>query len=201
MHSSDFIVFLTALGIAAATPGPGLAAVVATTFEGGGTRAFWFCLGVVSGDLVWLSLSLHGLALIAMKIPILFMIIKWSGVLYLLVLAVRLWRSTSVQRNNAPAHSKNLPMASGFAITMGNPKAMLFYLSLLPSIVDTNVVTTSMTLLLSAAVVGILSLVLCIYVFFALRARAVLSSHQSSGRMNRLTSIVLAGAATWVAVK
>ena len=35
LHSADFIVFLTALGIAAATPGPGLAAIVATTFEAG----------------------------------------------------------------------------------------------------------------------------------------------------------------------
>jgi hypothetical protein len=35
LHSSDFMVFLAALGLAAATPGPGLAAVVATTFEGG----------------------------------------------------------------------------------------------------------------------------------------------------------------------
>lgn len=156
---------------------------------------------MVAGDLVWLSLSLHGLALIALKIPMLFMIIKWGGVLYLLVLAVKLWRSSSEQKTNAPAHSQNFPMASGFAITMGNPKAMLFYLSLLPSIVDPNVVTTSMTLALSAAVVVVLSLVLCIYVFLALRARVVLLSHQSSGRMNRITSIVLAGAATWVAVK
>lgn len=42
LHSPDFIVFLAALGLAAATPGPGLAAVVATTFEGGAVRAFWF---------------------------------------------------------------------------------------------------------------------------------------------------------------
>jgi len=54
------------------------------------------------------------------------------------------------------------------------------------------VATTSMVLALSAAVVVVLSLVFCIYVFFALRVRAVLSRHQSSGRMNRLTSIVLA---------
>jgi threonine/homoserine/homoserine lactone efflux protein len=155
----------------------------------------------MAGDLVWLSLSLHGLALSALKIPMLFMIIKWGGVLYLLVLAVRLWRSSSEQKTSAPLRSQSFPVASGFAVTMGNPKAMLFYLSLLPSIVDPNVVTTSMVLALSAAVVVVLSLVFCIYVFFALRARAVLSSHQSSGRMNRLTFIVLAGAAAWVAVK
>ena len=135
----------------------------------------------MAGDLVWLSLSLHGLALIVLKIPMLFMIIKWGGVLYLLVLAVRLWRSSSEQKTSAPLRSQSFPVASGFAVTMGNPKAMLFYLSLLPSIVDPNVVTTSMVLALSAAVVVVLSLVFCIYVFFALRACAVLSSQDRPG--------------------
>lgn len=193
---------MIALGLAAAIPGPGVAVVIATTLEGGAVRALRFCLGVVIGDLIWLNLSLNGLAFIAVKIPTLFIIIKWIGILYLLMLSVRLWRSSSGEGiGSSKLISQNFPIASGFTVTMGNPKAMLFYISLLPSIFDTSLVTTKMILILSCTVVVILSLVLCLYVLIVLKVRYFLSNNQKSTTMNRLTSIVLAGSAAWIMIK
>ncbi|MCP4378197.1 MAG: LysE family transporter, partial [bacterium] len=89
----DFLVFVAALSVAAFSPGPGLAAIVATVLAGGARRAVWFCVGVVFGDLTWLLLSLSGLALIAQQIPVIFVAIKWAGVTYLVYLAVKIWRT------------------------------------------------------------------------------------------------------------
>ena len=83
----DFLVFLGALSLAAFSPGPGLAAIVATVLARGARSTAWFCAGVILGDIVWLSLSLGGLAILAQQIPAIFIIIKWAGVVYLLWLA------------------------------------------------------------------------------------------------------------------
>ena len=56
----DFLVFAGALSVAAFSPGPGLAAIVATVLAKGARSTIWFCVGVILGDLVWLSLSLGG---------------------------------------------------------------------------------------------------------------------------------------------
>jgi len=101
----DLLVFMGALGIAAFSPGPGLAAVVATVLAGGAKRALWFCGGVILGDLAWLALSLSGLAVIAQQVPVVFTIIKWVGVAYLAYLAVRIWRAPAGGNPAATSHA------------------------------------------------------------------------------------------------
>ena len=72
----DLLVFAAALGLAASTPGPGLAAIVTTVLAKGVRPAIWFCTGVIAGDLFWLLLSLSGLALITQQFPVIFIAIK-----------------------------------------------------------------------------------------------------------------------------
>ena len=166
----NFLVFVGALSIAAFSPGPGLAALVATVLANGARKASWFCAGIVLGDLAWLTLSLSGLALIAQQIPIVFLAIRWIGVLYLLYLAVKIWRA-SPETTQFVARAKErrvlTRLFAGFSITMGNPKAMLFYLALLPSIVEPDNLTFPLVAALALAVVGILSLVLLVYALAA----------------------------------
>lgn len=91
----DYLVFVAALSVAAFSPGPGLAAIVATVLAQGARKTVWFCLGIIIGDLVWLTLSLNGLALIAQQIPVIFSTLKWVGIAYLVWLAWKTWNSGS----------------------------------------------------------------------------------------------------------
>src|SRR5258708_5794250 len=87
MELSALAVFVAALFIAAASPGPGMAAVVARMLGRGARRAIAFTAGVALGDLVWLTLAILGLAVLAQTFHLVFLTIKYAGVAYLLYLA------------------------------------------------------------------------------------------------------------------
>lgn len=205
MFSSwDLLVFVAALSVAAFSPGPGLAAIVAIVLAQGTRVATWFCVGVIAGDLAWLALSISGLAFIAQQIPLFFTGIKWLGVIYLLYLAARIWNSSpdTISTEKSPPEKSELAVAlSGFLVTMGNPKMMLFYVALLPSIVSPEQLSITMILSLIVAVIVVLATVFTIYVLSAEKAGSLLGSKQSMKRVNHATAIALAGAAIWIAAK
>lgn len=200
----DFWVFVMALALAAFTPGPGLAAIVATVLATGARKTIWFCAGVTAGDLVWLVLSLSGLALIAQKIPLVFLTIKWAGVVYLIYLAYRIWTSPVAMQGAGRVGRDRSALArflAGFSVTMGNPKAMLFYLALLPNLIDPARISTGVAFALCLAVIVVLGSVFALYVFAAERARNVLQDARAVRRANRVTAVALSGAAAWIAGK
>jgi threonine/homoserine/homoserine lactone efflux protein len=200
----DLLVFVAALSVAAFSPGPGLAATVATVLARGARVAVWFCVGVIAGDLAWLALSLSGLALIAQKIPIVFVAIKWAGIAYLIYIAAKIWRS-SPDATNTISQPREKSVATrvlaGFSITMGNPKAMLFYIALLPSLVSPERISIPMVMSLFLAVIAVLTTVFVIYVFAAEKTRSVMTSNQSVQTFNRVTATALGGAAIWIGTK
>jgi threonine/homoserine/homoserine lactone efflux protein len=168
----------------------------------GARKTVWFCAGVIAGDLVWLSLSLGGLALIAQQIPMLFIIIKWAGVAYLVRLAWVAWHSKA-ELGQTMADSKErgatARVLAGFAVTMGNPKAMLFYLALLPSLVRVEHMSLPVVLPFFLAVIAVLATVLAFYITAAQAARRAMKSARALRGFNRATATALGGAAAWIA--
>jgi len=198
----DFLVFVAALSVAAFTPGPGLAAIVASVLAQGARKTLWFCVGVIVGDLVWLTLSLSGLAMIAQQIPLVFTLIKWAGVAYLVRLAWIAWHSNAELKNTATETRERGPVArtlAGFAVTMGNPKAMLFYLALLPNLISAENLTLPVVLPFFLAVIFVLTTVFAVYIFAAEKARNAMKSPRIVRNFNRATATALGGAAAWIA--
>jgi threonine/homoserine/homoserine lactone efflux protein len=198
----DFLVFVGTLSVAAFSPGPGLAAIVATVLAKGARSTTWFCVGVILGDIVWLSLSLGGLAILAQQIPAVFIVIKWAGVMYLLWLAWSVWnadvhlRDGDVETEN---RSRIVRILAGFAVTMGNPKAMLFYIALLPSLLNADSLSVGAIVPLYLAVIVILSISFATYSFAAEAARRTMRSARAVRVVNRTTATALGGAAAWIA--
>src|SRR5262245_4602396 len=79
--------------IAVATPGPGVAAVIARSLARGSRGAAAFIAGFLVGDLVWFVFAATGLAALAQTAYALFVVLKYVGAAYLLYLAYRLWTS------------------------------------------------------------------------------------------------------------
>jgi transposase len=78
---------------------------------------------------------------------------------------------------------------------------MLFYLALLPSLVNPERISVPMVLSLFVAVIFVLSTVFVIYVFAAEKARHVMTRKQSVQKFNRMTATALDGAAIWIATR
>lgn len=204
MDLAGLLVFATALFIAAASPGPGIAAVVARVLGRGTQGAVAFSAGLAIGDVVWLTLAIVGLAALAQAFHEVFLGIKYAGAAYLLYIAYKLWTAPAaaqeVRANEITEHPAKL-FLGGLAVTMGNPKVMVFYLALLPTILDLTRVTLLGYAELVLATLAVLAVVLGAYIVLASRARRLFTSARAIRILNRTTGTVMAGAAAAVATR
>lgn len=204
MELTGLLVFAAALFIAAASPGPGIAAIVARVLGRGTTGALAFTTGLAIGDVVWLSLAVTGLAVIAQNFATLFLAIKYGGAAYLLYLAWKMWSAPVVSRDVAAETAREHPLRlffAGLAVTMGNPKVMVFYLALLPSILDMASVTALGYAELVAVTLCVLALVFGFYVALAVQARRLFTSPRSMKLINKGSGAIMAGAAAMIATR
>jgi threonine/homoserine/homoserine lactone efflux protein len=201
---AGLLTFCAVYALAVATPGPGIAAIIARSLAHGSRGAPAFIAGFVIGDLVWFTIAATGLAALAKTAEMLFVGIKWVGVAYLLYLAYKLWTAPAerveVRDDDGRQHGWRAFMAS-LMLTLANPKAILFFLALLPTVVD----LASMNLLrfveISIAMAILLPLVLGTYVFLAARAREMFTTPKSVRRLNRGSGLAMAGAAVVIATR
>jgi threonine/homoserine/homoserine lactone efflux protein len=204
MDLAGLLVFASALFIAAASPGPGIAAIVARVLGRGAGGAVAFTAGVAIGDVVWLSFAILGLSALAQAFQGVFEMVKYAGAAYLLYLAWKLWTAPAEPHAVALEASRERPLrlfVAGLAVTMGNPKVMVFYLALLPALIDTARVTLAGYAALVAVTLAVLTLVFSGYVLLAARARRLFTSPRALKLVNRGTGAVMAGAAAAIATR
>jgi threonine/homoserine/homoserine lactone efflux protein len=203
MTAHGLVLFCFAYVLATATPGPGIAALLARTLSRGSRGLPAFIAGYVVGDLIWLTLAASGMAMLARNAQPVFAAIKYLGALYLLYLAYRMWTAPArpIQQDLEPvADESPWRLFTGtLALTMGNPKVMVFFLALLPTVIDLRGITALQYLEIVAAICVILTGVLTAYAIAALRARRFFSNSRAVRWLNRGTGSVMAGAAVAVA--
>lgn len=202
MDFGGLLVFAGALFVAAASPGPGVAAIVARVLGRGFRDTVPFSAGVAIGDLVWLAVAVLGLTALAQAFQPLFLALKYAGVVYLLYLAWKLWtapaeaRAIEAERRGEPGFRVCL---AGLALTLGNPKVMVFYLALLPALIDVGAVMATRFAALAAVTLAVLAVVFGAYMLLAARARLLFSSGRAARAVNRTGAALMAGAAGAVA--
>jgi threonine/homoserine/homoserine lactone efflux protein len=204
MSLAALLIFSSALMVAAASPGPAVAAILARVLSKGARKAISFTAGIIIGDVVWLGLAVLGLAVLAHSFSLLFMIIKYIGVLYLLYLAFKLWTTPIQAAGLNPVASAENPYAlffTGLAVTMGNPKAMMFYLAVLPTLIDVKAIGFIAYLEFALATCLVLTSIFGIYIVLAARARTLMTRPQTLRRLNQGSSVMMAGAALAIAAR
>jgi threonine/homoserine/homoserine lactone efflux protein len=202
MDFPGLMLFATALLIAAASPGPGIAAIVARVLGRGMRGAAAFTAGLAIGDVVWLTFAVVGLAALAQAFHGIFVAVKYAGAAYLLYLAYKLWTAPAVPHGVEAAATREHPaklFLGGLAVTMGNPKVMVFYLALLPTLLDLTRLTVLGYAGLVVATLAVLTLVFSSYILLAARARRLFTSETAIRGINRATGAVMAGAAAAIA--
>jgi threonine/homoserine/homoserine lactone efflux protein len=193
--------FTVAYAIAVLVPGPGVAAVVARALGGGFGAAFPMVLGILVGDLVYLVFALFGLAAIATWFGPVFVVIKWASALYLLYIAWQFWSAKpgSEQVGAKKDGSGWKTFLSGFMLTMGNPKTIVFYLALLPTVIplDKPITVVGFTEL-TGIVIVVLLIIGCGYAGLAAAARDFFTSSRALRVLNRTAAVIMASAAVFV---
>jgi len=126
------------------TPGPVWVALLARGLSGGFHAAWPLALGVVVGDAVWPVLAVLGVAWMVSVFAGFMTVLKGVAILFFLFMGVQILRHAD--RKIGTDHRLTRPgmwagFAAGVAVILGNPKAILFYLGVLPGLFDLTKIT------------------------------------------------------------
>ncbi len=202
MGLATLLLFAAALFVNAGSPGPGIAALVARVTADGLRSVLPFLVAFWVGELLWLVAAVLGLSALALAFHEVFVVLKWLGVAYLGVLAWRMWtRPVGAHANLPRGESALATFLAGFALTLGNPKIMVFYVALLPSLVDLHAVTP-----LGLAELGLTALLVMMTVDLgwacaAAWARRWLRTPRAQRLANRVSATAMGGAAAAIATR
>jgi threonine/homoserine/homoserine lactone efflux protein len=132
---SDYSAFVVAIVLFLAIPGPGNLALITSTSKGGVTGGLMATLGVIAGDQVLMWLAVAGVAAVLSTYPSAFAAIQWLGAAYLAWLGFKM---LSAKPGDAPVLNirPRQYFQQALAITLLNPKAIVFYMAFFPLFVD-----------------------------------------------------------------
>lgn len=177
-----------------AVPGPVWVALVARALSGGFAAAWPLAVGVVLGDLLWPAIAIFGLSWIVSVYAEYLLVLKLVAAVVFAVMGVLLiGKSGNLigpdSRLTRPGRLAGF--VTGVVAAIGNPKVILFYMTVLPGFFDLSRLNGSditAILIISAAVplVGNLGLAL-----FLDKARDLLSSPERVRMLNRFSGLLL----------
>ncbi|MDR6434451.1 MULTISPECIES: LysE family translocator [Brucella/Ochrobactrum group] len=205
MDLTSLVVFAGILVVAAGTPGPNVGALVARVISRGHKGVFPFMFGLWLGDAIWLSLAVWGLSAIANSFHTVFLVLKYLGVAYLIYLAWKMWIApveTTADESAIPSYGEARKLFfSALAVTLGNPKIMVFYIAILPTVIDITHVSVVGWLELLLVMFAVLAAVDSAWVVLAAQARRFLRSPRAMRIANRTSAGMMAGAAVAIATR
>ena len=176
-------VWLTFFGAAiaiAVSPGAGAIQSMATGLTHGVRRGYWSILGLEVGLMLQLALVAIGLGAAVANSILAFNIIKWIGVAYLIYLAVRQWRTATVdlreQIGKAMDGGRLSLLVRGFLVNATNPKGLVFFLAVLPQFVVPTAPLLPQYLAIGATMVAVDLVVMGLYTG-SVRAAAQVAAH------------------------
>jgi threonine/homoserine/homoserine lactone efflux protein len=190
----DALLYAGASAILFLTPGPVWMALLARAMSGGFRAAWPLAFGVVVGDALWPLLAILGVGWLASEMEGITAILKVVASLFFLWMGVMILRNADRQIA-ADSRLTRPGMWAGFAagviVILGNPKAILFYMGMLPGFFD----LAALTRLDIAVIVGI-SIAVPLFGNLLLAAfigklRALLTSPKALRRLNISAGIML----------
>ncbi len=144
LSPADLALYAGALFILFITPGPVWLAMLARTLSGGTRAAVPLALGVVAGDVMWSLLAVLGVSWVVSVFGGVMAALKLVAVVLFAGMGALLIRHAD--RTIAADSRLTRPGAwagfmAGLAAILGNPKAILFYMGVLPGFFDLTRVT------------------------------------------------------------
>ena len=203
MTTTTTLALFLAMIALAAIPGPGVIAVTARSVAAGLPHGLLAAAGVVAGDYVFITLALLGLVTLSNLMGELFIWIKYIGAAYLIWLGVSIMlsKSAGAQGKVVAAPKYTASFAAGLITTLGNPKAIVFYISFFPAFLNLSSVTVIDALIIFAVTTLAIGGVMVTYAYLAFKASAHYGSHAQFGLLRYASGTMLIGSGVYVAAR
>lgn len=191
--------------VLAAIPSVSVLVVSTRSAASGFIHGVFAALGIVAGDIFYILLAIFGLSMLVEAMGDLFVFVKYLGGVYLVWLGIVIWRSgiKAIEAEETGGEERPSMLSSflaGFFITLGDQKAVLFYLGMLPAFLDLSAVTwidAGIVIAITVAAVGGVKLA---YAYMAGRV-AVLASTGIRRGINRVAGGILMAVGVFLIAK
>ena len=200
----DLMFYAGALFLLFATPGPVWVALIARSLSGGFHSAWPLALGVLFGDLIWPLVAIFGLSYLVSIHADFMSVFKIIGVIMFTLMGLQLVRkpvaALSASENKLTRPGKWVGFVAGLLVIFSNPKAVLFYMGVLPSFFDFRIITgwdiVAICLIsLMVPLSGNLTLATMVD-----RMRVFLASPEAIRKLNLVSGIALIGVGLLIAI-
>ncbi|MGE0766716.1 MAG: LysE family translocator [Hyphomicrobiaceae bacterium] len=183
MTSTLFIAYVATCILLAVTPGPNMALIISATLAGGLAGGIATLLGTLTGLTILVAIAALGMTSIMVLMAEWFDVIRWLGAVYLVVLGMRqLWQWWRSRRLAAGAATDISPASAavsasgryiqGVAVSLSNPKVLLFLGAFFPQFVNPDLAPGPQLAILAVLFVVVLTAVDISYTLALARARA-----------------------------
>ncbi|MEM8870316.1 MAG: LysE family translocator [Pseudomonadota bacterium] len=194
LSPADIALYAFALFVLFLTPGPVWVALIARALAAGFNGAWPLALGVVIGDVLWPLLAIFGVSFLISLYSEFLLLLRYGAAVLFLVMGAQLirLRNKRIGENSAlTAPGMWAGFLAGVLVILGNPKAILFYMGVLPGFFDLSRITVwdiAIICLISALVPFVGNLVLALFLD---RIRTLLASDQARARLNAGAGMLL----------
>ncbi len=188
--------YAAALFVLFLTPGPVWLAMTARTLSGGFQAAWPLALGVVVGDALWPFLAILGVSWIVSVFAGFLTFLRLVGAALFLGMGVMLIRNadkTIASDGRLTQPGAWAGFAAGLAVILGNPKAILFYMGVLPGFFDVGAVTAADMAAIVAISMAVPFLGNLLFALFIDRVRRLLASGRAMRRTNIVAGVLMIG--------
>ena len=207
-----FKTWLLFLGVETAlslSPGPAVFYTVSQGVRGALRRTLPAAAGILTANGIYFVLSATSLGALIAASARFFTIVKWIGAAYLIYLGLKALRSANSMHSVAldgdsaeQERDRRGVYLGALTLQLANPKALLFFLALLPQFIDPAISVVPQILILAATSMVPEFCILTAYGWLAHRAVHATARFGVTGNMNRLLAriegIGLLGCATLV---
>ncbi|RYV01201.1 lysine transporter LysE [Shewanella sp. OPT22] len=204
MHFENWLAFCSISFVAAAIPGPAILLVSTHSLQFGSLRSLITAAGNITGLFIMSACSILGLSALVMVSSTAFTVIKIVGVLYLLYLGVKIWRS-GVQLSTISSTCKTKFSAwslysQGLLISLTNPKAVIFTSALFPQFIVVSEPLLPQFLILVATLMMCSFLCLLSYSLLSQKLKAGSKQYVSGSALGKVFGTMFVGAGGVLAI-
>jgi threonine/homoserine/homoserine lactone efflux protein len=206
MTGTDILSLFSAMVLVALIPGPAVFAVVANTISNGFVAAIYMIVGFIVADFIFIALALSGLTALSAMMGAAFVIIKYASALYLIYLGFQMLRVKPVINDTSTFDSNNNVQfqnhcLTGLLLTLGNPKAIIFYVGFFPTFVDLPHITApDIFIIMSTAAIAFGSVNMG-YAWLTIKSKVKLKSSNSGRYAGKIAGSLLISTGLVVAAR
>lgn len=201
MTLESYLAFVAAAAALAFVPGPTVTVIIANSLRYGHRAGLLNVAGTQAGFVIWLAIAALGLGAAIKVMGVWFDVLRWAGALYLVWLAIKLFRSNG---DLAVAVDRARPKGSfflqGFIVIMSNPKMLVLFGALIPPFITPDGGAMQQILILGATFMVIAGFGDVMYALMAGKAGSFLSRSRIRA-LEIVSGCFLMGGGIWMALR